>query len=77
VSTSNPAIRESKRNRVQNKPNKFNNMSVITFTEESFVVFQQSYESAVKNHQSSFFFDGKEFLTDYAKYVIQYVQLKK
>lgn len=35
-----------------------------------------AYKKAVENGKESFFFDGQEYLTTYAKYVIEYFKTK-
>lgn len=48
----------------------------ISFTYASFEQFKEVYRRAVDYKDNSFVFDDREFLTDYAKYVIQYLQPK-
>jgi len=50
--------------------------NTISFTTESFKNFKTDYNSAVKNNQEMFVFDGNDFLTSYAKYVIEYLKTK-
>ena len=50
--------------------------NTISFTPESFKNFKSDYNSAVENNQEMFVFDGNDFLTSYAKYVIEYLKTK-
>lgn len=50
--------------------------NTISFNQESFKNFKKEYNSAVKNNQEMFVFDGNDFLTSYAKYVIEYLKTK-
>lgn len=47
------------------------NMSIKDFLE-----FQVEYNKAVKNKEQVFMFKEKEFLTGYAKYLIEYLKSK-
>lgn len=47
--------------------------ATITFDEKTFKSFKQKYNKAVENKQEIFIFDNHEFLTSYAKYVIEYI----
>jgi hypothetical protein len=42
-------------------------------TEHNYKQFKKSYLDAVKNKETVFYFDGQQVLTDYAKYVCEYV----
>lgn len=46
----------------------------VEFTAESFKRFKARYDEAVKKSEESFVFEGNEFLTAYAKYVIEYIE---
>lgn len=48
----------------------------IEFTEEQFILFKKAYDDAVKLDHRIFIFDGKELLTGYAKYVVEYIEPK-
>lgn len=48
----------------------------VSFTYASFQTFKEVYRRAVEYHDNSFVYEDKEWLTDYAKYVIQYLQPK-
>jgi hypothetical protein len=50
--------------------------NTISFNKESFKNFKTEYNSAVKNNHEMFVFDGNDFLTSYAKYVIEYLKTK-
>lgn len=45
-------------------------------TKASFQAFRRVYNKAVKDNKSEFMYSGYEFLTSYAKYVIEYVEPK-
>lgn len=51
-------------------------MATINFTKEKFDEFKKVYQQAVKDKQEVFIFEGNEFLPDYAKYLIQYLETK-
>lgn len=46
---------------------------MVTFTPESFKKFKEAYEDAVKNGHITFMFDSREYVTDYVKYLVEYV----
>lgn len=50
--------------------------NTISFNQESFKNFKKEYNLAVENNQEMFVFDGNDFLTSYAKYVIEYLKTK-
>lgn len=50
--------------------------NTISFNKESFQNFKNQYETSVKNNEEMFVFDGNDFLTSYAKYVIEYLRPK-
>jgi hypothetical protein len=50
--------------------------NTVSFTPESFKKFKLKYKSAVENNQEMFVFEGNDFLTSYAKYVIEYIKTK-
>jgi hypothetical protein len=50
--------------------------STITFNHETFKEFKKEYSKAVINNQEIFIFQGKELLTAYAKYIIEYINSK-
>ena len=45
----------------------------ITFDAKTFKSFKEKYNRAVENKQEIFIFDGHELLTEYAKYLIEYI----
>lgn len=45
----------------------------INFTLEKARAPRRAYTHAVEAHQESFVFEGNEFLTSYAKYLLQYL----
>lgn len=45
----------------------------ISFTEKSLDEFKALYNGAVETGKEKFTFEGHEFFTGYAKYMIQYV----
>lgn len=46
----------------------------LYWTREEFLLFKEKYLSAIKERRGSFFFQGSEFLVDYARYVIEYLE---
>lgn len=46
------------------------------FNEDKLKRLMVAYEKAVHNNKNSFWFDGCEYLTSYAKYVIEYLKTK-
>jgi hypothetical protein len=48
----------------------------ITFTPALFKKLKSAYNKAVKENKDSFVFEGDEWLTSYAKYVIEYLTPK-
>lgn len=51
-------------------------MTNVTFDEEKLRRLKKAYDEAVKNQKDSFFFDGQEYLTSYAKYLIEFLTTK-
>ena len=49
---------------------------MVTFTPESAKQFKSRYEQAVADGETSFTWEGREVLTSYAKYVVQYLEMK-
>jgi hypothetical protein len=47
--------------------------NTITFTPETFENLRKSYETALQNKTEVFKFQGHDLLTEYAKYLIQYL----
>lgn len=48
----------------------------IEFTRPKMKRFQKAYDLAVKEGKETFTFDGHEWLTQYAKYVLEYLNDK-
>jgi hypothetical protein len=48
----------------------------ITFTKDKTRKLQLMYNKAVKNDVDVFLFEGKEILTSYAKYLLEYLKIK-
>ena len=48
----------------------------MTFTFDTYKRFKDQYKMAVEKKLNQFKFDGHDFLTDYAKYVLQYLKPK-
>lgn len=46
-------------------------------TEENFESFKEEYEKAVDSDEESFMFEGQYILTRYARYVIEYMNIRK
>ncbi len=51
-------------------------MKKIEFTEEEFNTFKKEYNKALDNKDASFKFKGNEYVTDFAKYLIEYLTPK-
>ena len=51
-------------------------MSEISFDEATFDRLVIEHKYAVEKGRSSFMFDGNELVTDYAKYLIQFLEPK-
>ena len=49
-------------------------MNTINFNQATYQKFKKEYQNAVNSKKQIFIFDGIEFLTDYAKYVIEYIK---
>lgn len=49
----------------------------MEFTPENVKRFKAAYNETKRAHRQSFMFDGCEVLTDYAKYVIEYLNQKQ
>ena len=47
--------------------------NTITFDRQSLGALKRAYGKAVKENKKQFVFQGKDILTDYAKYLIQYL----
>jgi len=50
--------------------------ATVTFTPEKLVEFKRLYELHKKDGKDTFFYEEKEYVTAYAKYVIQYLDGK-
>lgn len=50
--------------------------NTITFNKVSYEQFKVEYNSAVENKREMFVFEGNDFLTAYAKYMIEYLKNK-
>lgn len=46
----------------------------ITYTKESVERLRGRYREAVACGENEFVFDGKEYVTDYAKYMLEYLE---
>tara|TARA_R110000824_G_scaffold252940_1_gene441790 strand:- start:607 stop:777 length:171 start_codon:yes stop_codon:yes gene_type:complete len=51
-------------------------MTNVDFTPEKFTKLKAAYNNAVKHNMESFVFDGSEWLTNYAKYAIEFLTPK-
>jgi hypothetical protein len=49
-------------------------MKKISFTKQQFKVFKQSFKVALQKNKDSFIFEGNEFMTSYAKYLIEHLE---
>jgi hypothetical protein len=48
-------------------------MKKIEFNKDKFDKFKEEYQKAIEEGADSFFFDSNQFLTSYAKYLIEYL----
>ena len=48
----------------------------VEFNAESFKKFRARYNEAIEKKEIQFTFEGNEYLTSYAKYVIEYLEPK-
>jgi hypothetical protein len=48
----------------------------MTFTHDTYSRFKSHYLKATKNKKEKFTFDGHEFLTGYAKYLLMFLKPK-
>jgi hypothetical protein len=46
----------------------------VTYTKESVERLREGYKEAVACGKNEFVFDGKEYVTDYAKYMLEYLE---
>lgn len=53
------------------------NQETITFTPESFRSFKKLWAVSAQQGDEQFTFEGHEFLTAYAKYLIEYIETRK
>ena len=51
-------------------------MGKINFNKDNFKEFKDLYNNNVKDNKERFMFEGKTFLTLYAKYVIEYLNIR-
>lgn len=49
---------------------------IVNWDQAMFERFKIAYGKAVEEKRESFFFDGNEYLTSYAKYLIEYLKTK-
>jgi hypothetical protein len=49
-------------------------MKYLSWSHAQFLAFKKRYELAVKKEQLAFIFESDEFLTAYAKYLIEYLE---
>jgi hypothetical protein len=45
----------------------------ITWTPEKFTAFDKAYKKALKDGKEQFVFEDRDFVTGYAKYLIEYL----
>lgn len=46
----------------------------INFTPDQYRAFKKRYNKAVKAKENSFMFEGREFVTAFAKYLLEYLE---
>lgn len=49
-------------------------MNNVYFDTDKISLMKKAYEKAKEKQQESFMFDGDEYLTAYAKYLLQYLE---
>jgi len=47
---------------------------ILTLTMNDLASLKRSYNKAVKNNQDDFWWGGHHFMTDYVKYLIQFLE---
>jgi len=52
-------------------------MTTINFDSEKIKRLEKAYAKAVKNSMESFIFEGNEYYTDYAKYMLEYLHSRQ
>lgn len=52
------------------------NRPVITWTEPMRERLRKRYKQAERDYESAFEFDGHQYLTHYAKYLLEYLDMK-
>ena len=50
-------------------------MPVIQWTQSRVAKFKQAYQQAVTNQVETFLFEGNQFVTAYAKYLLEYLAI--
>ena len=48
----------------------------VSITPENYRPFKAEYNKAVKNNADEFEFEGNKYLTRYAKYILEYLDMK-
>lgn len=56
--------------------NEEDEMEQITYTLRSAKALKEAYKDAVKYQKDSFVFEGREYVRDYAKYLLQFLETK-
>lgn len=49
-------------------------MASLSVNKDTYIRLKKEYDNSVKNNISVFLFDGHELLTEYAKYLIEYLK---
>lgn len=52
------------------------NENTMTFTPDKVKALRKAYAMAVETEAESFIFDGRELLTSYAKYLLEYLDMQ-
>ena len=50
--------------------------NMVSFDEQTYRKLKSEYQKSVKNNVDVFVFEGNELLTNYAKYLIEYLKTK-
>lgn len=48
----------------------------INFTYNKYERFEKAYKQAIEDNKTDFFFEGHQFLTSYAKYLLEHLNNK-
>jgi hypothetical protein len=49
-------------------------MKTVSFSQDDLIQFKKLYEQAIRDEKEIIIFKGDEYLTSYAKYLIEYLE---